>query len=165
MNCARVRRVLALLAGGDLPEKKARKLRVHLERCPGCRKEWDAYRAAFETVKGLAGAEEVRDWDEAEWRRMLWRITAASPEPRRNFFGLSPARALAVGLAFAAAVLGLNILTNRLAVGPPPRPSLQADARAGAPGNGQDVLTMTWVSPETGLKIVWFFNKNLTWED
>lgn len=29
----------------------------------------------------------------------------------------------------------------------------------------QDVLSMTFVSQETGLRIVWFFNKNFEWED
>ena len=39
MTCRGTNKYLPLLAGNELSRKKALKLKAHLERCPGCRKE------------------------------------------------------------------------------------------------------------------------------
>jgi hypothetical protein len=71
----------------------------------------------------------------------------------------------------AASALGALVGLAVLAVlfrgpGPVPSPietaSQPVEAAAGPPD--QDVVSMTMVSPETGLQIVWFFDKKFDYE-
>ncbi len=218
MNCRRARRSIPLLAGNDLPERKARQLRVHLERCEMCRKTLREYSAALRRVKELADRETAADWTEAEWQALTARTTSARIEKRPFIFSLFEPRLmtfLARGLAMvvAAVIIGLIFWNTVLKPRPNPvvptpayvrkpetappvlppnlqnkndrkepavlsqeRPIIVVQAReherpetrpkepAGAKKNNiQDVVSVTLVSQDTGLKVVWFLNRNFQW--
>jgi len=219
MNCRRIRRSIPLLAGNDLPERKARRLRAHLERCEMCRKDFRRYSAALRKVKELADRETTSEWMDTEWRALIARTTSARIEKRSfvsSVFEPKPMTALARGFTVAvpAVVIGL-VLWNTLSkpktspVGPTPAyvrrpeptppitPSTQQNqneekepdvrtlekpvlvARAPtaerpaphssesapeAKEGSQDVVSVTLVSQDTGLKVVWFLDKNFEWK-
>ncbi len=101
MNCRRIRRSIPLLAGNDLPERKARRLRVHLERCEMCRKDFRRYSAALRKVKELADRETTSEWTATEWRALMARTTSARIEKRpfvSSVFGPRPMTAPPAGL-------------------------------------------------------------------
>jgi len=219
MNCRRIRRSISLLVGNDLSERKARRLRVHLERCEICRNEFRLYSAALDKVKELADRETPPEWTDTEWQTLMARTISARVEKRplvSPVFGNRPLIALVRGLAVAVptVVIGL-LLWNTLSkpktgpVGPKPayarRPELippitaptqqnqneekepgvrtldkpvlvarasKAERPAPRPNkpaaaqkeSSQDVVSVTLVSQETGLKVVWFLDKNFEWK-
>jgi hypothetical protein len=218
MNCRRIRRSIPLLAGNDLPERKARRLRVHLERCEMCRKDFRRYSAALRKVKELADRETPPEWTATEWRALIARTTSARTEKRpfvSSVFGPRPMTALARGLAGAvpAVVIGLVLWNTVLKpksspVFPAPayvrkpepappilppalqnkndekepavrseeksitvaqaqeheRPATRPKEPAAAQKEAsQDVVSVTLVSQDSGLKVVWFLNRNFEW--
>jgi len=167
MTCQKAKKWLPLAAGGELPAKKARKLEAHVRKCAGCRQEAEEISAALIAAKGLARTETTGDWTDAEWRGMLKTITAGKVKVRSWPRRLVQSPAFAFGVALLAFAAGM-LLLNR----PGPAPSGQQPVALGGPSAaglkesaGQDVLSMTIVSQETGLKIVWFFNKNFEWKE
>jgi hypothetical protein len=98
---------------------------------------------------------------------MLSRVTSVKAEKRKTTWGLIQKPAFAFGLALLVFAAGLFLLNKR--------PPFKSEERPVSPGRsqrtaqqkpeGQDVLSMTIVSRETGLKIVWFFNKNFEWKE
>jgi hypothetical protein len=154
MTCRKVRKALPLLAGGDLPAGKEQKLLAHVGGCALCREELEEYRSALGRVRAAARAEGAGDWSEADWKTFMARVTEAQPEKRRMPFGVRPRWALASGFA---ALLVLAVLAIRVA-------DNGAGPGGAAPARGTDVLSVTMVSRETGLKVVWFFNKNFDWK-
>jgi anti-sigma factor RsiW len=169
MTCRRIKKYLPLLAGGELAQKKALKVTAHLESCSGCRQEAEEIKAALDAAKGMARIEAVRDWTDSEWRQMLRSVTAAGIERRHRAVGLVRKPAFAFGLALLIFAAGGLWLYKKLPGRPDGRDALQARTQTAAqrPGEsaGQEVLSMTIVSQETGLKIVWFFNKNFEWKE
>lgn len=219
MNCRRIRRSIPLLAGNDLPEREARRLRDHMERCEICRNEFRPYSAALQKFKELSDLETAPEWTGAEWRALMARTISARVEKRPFFslvFGNSPLPALVRGVAVAVpvVVIGLVLWNTVLKpksspVGPAPayvrrpeptppitaptqqnqneekepdvrtpeKPVLVARApKAGRPTPhphepaavakevSQDVVSVTLVSQDTGLKVVWFLDKNFEWK-
>jgi anti-sigma factor RsiW len=164
MRCRKVRQLIPLAAGGDLRPRQAMAVRAHIDACAGCRADLEDFRTAFAGIKAAAKAESVAAWNEGEWKAAVARAVAAAPEPK-------PQSGRSVGLAWAAAsvlgiVLGL-IVMGVLFRGPSPRPDTAAGTGGPllAAGTGeQDRLTMTLVSPETGLQIVWTLDKNFEWK-
>ncbi len=169
MTCRWTKKHLPLLAGNDLSQNKALKVKAHLERCPDCRKESEEIVAALAAAKGLARQEALRDWADAEWRQMLRFVTAADVERRPWTVRLVQKPAFAFGLALLIFAAGALWLEKRLPLRPEERGALQARSQTTAQrpeeSAGQDVLSLTIVSQETGLKIVWFFNKNFEWKE
>ena len=219
MNCRRIRRSIPLLAGNDISERKALRLRDHMERCEICRNEFRRYTAALSKVKELADRETPPKWTEAEWRALMARTISARVEKRpfvSPVFRIRPLEALVRGLAVAvpAVIIGLVLWNTVLKpksspVGPAPayvrrpeptppitaptqqnqneekepdvrtpeKPLLVARApkaerptphphepAAVAKEVSQDVVSVTLVSQDTGLKVVWFFDKNFEWK-
>jgi hypothetical protein len=80
MNCEKAKKNIPLLAGNDLPERKAQHLREHLEECEACQKELKEYEVAFASLKSFARDEE-RDWREAEWKSLMKKVMAKKPSP------------------------------------------------------------------------------------
>lgn len=154
MTCAKVKKSLPLLAGNDLPAKKARRLLAHIDGCPLCRKELDEYRAALGRVKASAREERVEDWSDLEWKSLLARVTAERTGKGRPVPGFRPRWAMASGLA---AVILLAVLTVVF------RNSVFRPGET-APASGPEVVSVTMVSQETGLQVVWFLNKNFEWK-
>lgn len=169
MTCRKVRKLIPLAAGDDLRPRPAAAVRAHVAACPACRAELESFRAALAGIRSVAKAEgAAADWTEHEWNALMARATAEArragqaPVPQaRPAFRPRWAAASALGALIGLAVLGV------LFRGPSPRPDTAAGSAKTlvAAGTGeQDKLTMTMVSPETGLQIVWILDKNFDWK-
>jgi len=58
----------------------------------------------------------------------------------------------------------LSVLFRGSVPGPARTASPAVPAALADPGRAQDVVTLTMVSPETGLQIVWFLDKNFDYK-
>lgn len=154
MTCRKVRKALPLMAGGDLPARKERNVQAHLERCARCRRELEEYRLALGRIKAAAGAEGAGDWSEAEWKALMARVTGTRPGKERAPVRVRPRWALASGLAAVAVLALLVVRITNTGLKPEGAP----------PAAGPDVVSVTMVSHETGLQVVWFFNRNFDWK-
>ena len=154
MTCRKVRKALPLMAGGDLAPRKAARVEAHLAACAGCRRELEEYQAAIGRVREAAREEGAANWTEGEWAALMARVAGGRPDRKPAAPAFRPRWALASGLA-AMAVLALLVIriTNN-----------GFKPEGAPPAAGPDVVSMTMVSQETGLKVVWFFNKNFDWK-
>jgi anti-sigma factor RsiW len=166
MTCRRTRKLIPLYAGDDLGPKLERAVRDHIGSCPGCRQELEEYRRAVSRIKAAAAAEASPDWGEGEWRALMARVAATGRAGRegekgRGKPGLFPRWAAA---SLLGAVIGIAVLSV-LFRDTTPRPKAGAVVPTLAEGGReQDVVSMTMISQETGLRIVWFFNRNFDWK-
>ncbi|HSA95961.1 MAG TPA: zf-HC2 domain-containing protein, partial [Acidobacteriota bacterium] len=152
----------------DLRPRQARAFRAHLEACPGCRKELEALRAALGAFRTAAVAERVPDWTEGEWKALMVRAVAGGRQEREKKDGIGRpalwprwAAASALGLVLGLAVLSVLFRTPGLG---PERTAANAALPSAAAAGGQDVVSVTMVSQETGLQVVWFFDKTFNYE-
>jgi len=167
MTCRKACKLMPLFAGDDLGPRRTRAVRAHVGACPACRRELGELREALSRFKAAATAESVPDWSEGEWKALMVRAaggTARDGEKKRAWGGhvLLPRWAAASALG---ALIGLAVLSV-LFRGPGPGPAERPDpplALADA-GRAQDVVSMTMVSQETGLQIVWFLDKNFDYK-
>jgi anti-sigma factor RsiW len=168
MTCRKVRKLMPLFAGDDLKPGLARAVRAHLDACPGCRAELEGLRAALAEVKSAAKAEGVPAWGEGQWMALMDRVAAEAKRAGSAPVGAGrrvprPSWAAASVLG---AVIGLAILSV-LFRGPSPRPErTQAESRIviASENPRQDRVSITMVSPETGLQVVWFLDKNFDYK-
>lgn len=169
MTCRKVRKLMPLFAGDDLGPRRTRAVRSHLDACPACRSELGELREALARIKAAAKEESVPDWSESEWKALMVRATGEIPVSRKEerSAGARVARPR-WAVASAAGVLVGFVILSVLFRGPVPGPG-----RTGSPavpsalteaGRAQDVVTLTMVSPETGLQIVWFLDKNFDYK-
>ncbi len=154
MTCRKVRKALPLMAGGDLSPRKTARVEAHVAGCASCRRELEEFRSALGRVRAAARAEGAAEWTEGEWKALMSRIAGGRPDRKPVSPALKPRWALASGLAAVAvlALLVIRITNNGFRPGGAP------------PAAGPDVVSMTMVSQETGLKVVWFFNRNFDWK-
>jgi hypothetical protein len=201
--------MVSLCTGGELSEKKARRLKKHLEVCSDCRETAEEFRAALSGYRAAVRQQEF-DWPEAEWKKLMHQITT-QPAPRPvTSFQLIPKRAWSYGVAALLMLAGLTAfvvlrtgLLRRVPVLPieilsstevqPSRPldfaeshfprlrqdvpflaqvdkprALESEtliAVSAGEKTLQDMLSMTLVSQETGLKVLWTFNRNFEWKE
>lgn len=153
MNCARVRKLLPLHAGGDLPPRRAARLEAHIEGCADCRRELESLKTARARLREAAAAEPLPGWSEAEWKALMVRAAAGRIERRPWAIWARPRLALAASTVGAALLAVALLVTGVFRTVPATAPGLAA-------GAAQDVLSVTLVSPDTGLQVVWVFNKN-----
>ena len=182
MNCRNVRKLLPLAAGGDLAGSRAAEVAAHLEGCPACRAELEVYRSSLKRIREFdSGAAAGASWDEADWtktvREAVRRGQAAGAV--RSKLVLRPAVLALAGLALVAVAAFVLVLSRP---SPQPRQVLQAGAvesprktpapidraltgaaPAAAPLS-QDVISATFVSQETGLRVIWFFDRKFDWK-
>ncbi len=207
MNCRRAWKMIPLFAGGELSDKKARRLGRHLEECVDCRKILGEFRDALAALRTAAQRDE-HDWPEAEWNSLMTQIKTEHPLRRAVSLGLSPIPAWAYGAAVLVLV-GLSLIFLRTMLFPPApvQPTEIVASTALQPGRSlefrdsqfsrlrrdipfkvqergqraaaqemviassaggktpQDMLSMTLVSQETGLKVHWTFNRNFEWKE
>lgn len=169
MTCRKIRRLLPLAAGDDLGPRRARAVRTHLEACPDCRRELEAFRAALEEAKAEARREAVPEWGGGEWRALMARVAdpAGERRPAESGAGRRLPRPRWAAASALGAVIGLAVLTFlfRAPVPGPERTTANAglSLEAAAPRE-QDVVSVTMVSPETGLQVVWFFDRNFDYK-
>ncbi|MBM3293656.1 MAG: hypothetical protein FJY82_03940 [Candidatus Aminicenantes bacterium] len=194
MNCRKASRFLALYVGDELGPRKERAVRAHLESCPRCRAEAEDYRVALERARMMTAAEAAPDWTDAEWRKMMASIVS-TPVEKRPFraFALKPA--LAAGafclvVLGTQAVIRHLLRTSEISTFPARQdeplgrlfsalPAFDSASLAAVEKVAglqdpafpvlafakQDVPALTMITPESGLKIVWFFNENLELEE
>ncbi len=169
MTCRRVRKLMPLFVGDDLRPGQAAAVRGHIDACPGCREEFEEFRAAMAGIKAAAKAEGAAEWREGEWDALMARVAR---ERKRGARAAAAGRGAPVfrpswaAASVLGAFLGLVVL-SLLFRGPSSR--LQTTRAGGekpvAAGAGkQDRLTMTLISPESGLQVVWIFDKNFNWK-
>ncbi|MDH4217477.1 MAG: hypothetical protein OEY18_02290 [Candidatus Aminicenantes bacterium] len=170
MRCKKIRHFLPLLAGSELPESKVSTVESHLDRCPLCQEEYEKYVLLVqETRKWLA--EDRMDWKEREWQEAVQNAVTGEL-PRRTSLVPWPFPKTWAFALMAGAMLLITILVVRPPfvekIGLKPRYLDVAKMEAVEASEGkeqQEVISMTMVSKETGLKIVWFFNKNFDLEE
>lgn len=171
MNCKKVQRRLPLMVGKDLSPSKISSIKAHLEKCPECQQEYDSYSLALEKTKEWL-EEDRPDWVEREWQQALQKavkekksvISPLAPWPFKKAWAFALMGVLAVGLT-----LLFVIKPFYLGEGIAPDPELFSRTQAQLLGSAfqesqQEVVKMTMVLPETGQKIVWFFDKNFELE-
>ena len=168
MTCRKIRQLVPLAAGGDLRPRQAAAFRAHVDACPECRRELEAFRKALGAIRGEARAAGGAAWGEGEWTALMSRVRegAAGERPRAADGAGTALRwrwaaASALGVLAASAILYMMFLP-----GPVPGRKTAPDGPGTVAGRAepQEVLTMTLVSPETGLQIVWFFDRNFDYE-
>ena len=171
MKCKKVRRLLPLMVGGDLRSSQISAVKAHLERCPGCQREYDAYILSLEKTKEWL-EKDRKDWEESEWQRAVQNaVTQRKPEVS-PFAPWPFQKAWAyVMMGVLAAALTLLLVVNPFNIGEEMTPDSGVYSRTQARLSGgsleesqQEVVRMTMILPETGQKIVWFFDKNFTLE-
>jgi hypothetical protein len=120
MKCEEAWTLLALRAGGDLPERDLERLGAHLESCAGCRPLGEELAASFAWTKAF-GAPPVSEADYAAMRREVWRrIEAGGAKPAAPFAGR---RLVLTAAGLFAAALAAVLLVRRA-----PRESTQVAA-------------------------------------
>jgi anti-sigma factor RsiW len=185
MTCRQAKRRIPLLAGGDLSPRRSRAVQRHLVSCPDCRKELEATAAALEEARALARREPGLDWSEPEWRTILARIVSEGTPKRRAGVRRRLKPALAVSLASAVVLAGITVVLRHSIFRPgesrpgpaietaqvrwpgSPVPGVEPEPASRTPKSipaGQDVVSVTLVSEETGLQVVWFFDRNFEWK-
>lgn len=159
MTCHRVRKLIPLSTGDDLRPRLARAVRAHIDACPACRRELEEFQEAMAGLKAAAKEEGVPDWSEGEWKTIMARVTVIALEARGQKGSFHTRRlwprwaaASALGVGIGLALLSV-IFRDRI-------PTKQEIAEVAEP----DVVSLTMVSQETGLQIVWFLDKNFDWK-
>lgn len=159
MKCKKARRLLPLAAGGDLAQPAADKVTAHLEGCEGCRRDYQANLQALQMSREWL-ARERKDWEEADWMRAIQRALQVDQAKPHLLASRYFKRGWAYAFLAAAAVMLCFLLIQ------PPFQKHRPEGRSQTqPAGGQEVISMTLVSEETGLKINWFFHKNFYWEE
>lgn len=171
MNCKKVRRWLPLMVGKDLSPSKISSIKAHLEKCPECQREFDSYSLALEKTKEWLERDR-KEWLESEWQRTVQKavkekksvISPLAPWPFKRAWAFALMGVLAVGLT-------LLFVMKPFYLGEWITPDSELLSRTQAQLLGsafqesqQEVVKMTMVLPETGQKIVWFFDKNFELE-
>jgi predicted anti-sigma-YlaC factor YlaD len=154
MTCRKAKKLIPLCAGDDLRPRLLAAVRAHVDSCPACRKELGEYRQALTRFKAAAKAASVPDWSEGEWQALAARFKPAAPTTRRPAFLAKPrwAAASVLGVFLGLAVLSLVFKDGNL--GP----------RETSPAGEPSVVSLTLVSQETGLQVVWFLDKKFEWK-
>jgi anti-sigma factor RsiW len=138
---------------------------AHLLTCGACRRELTALIESREAVRSLlsrAGA----SWREDAWSLGLSR--AAAEARRTSGWKPWPFRPVWAYALMALLAAGFTFMLTRPIPGPKDRPGAAAAAArvqpvretGAAASSGQDIVAVTLVSRETGLKVQWFFNRN-----
>jgi anti-sigma factor RsiW len=161
MNCKKIREKLPLMAGDDLSLKQARVVRSHLKECRECRQELERYTHPLgETRDWLS--QEIVSWEEAEWRQIVKK--AIQPRETRKIelapWPFRPVWAWLAMLLFTA-VISLVLLKPV----PSGKDILLQNFTAEEEFAGQQIVAVTLVSKESGIKINWFLNKNFNLEE
>ena len=157
MKCKKVHRLLPLMVGSDLPDKEKEKVKAHLQSCPKCKSEYESYLLSLQKTKEwLEKSQE--EWPEEEWQELIQKAIQEEefvPSFRLRWqFKRAWAYALLAGavVILSLFIIRFSIFRDKTGLGVKDEADLAIQ---------QESLSMTMVSQETGLKIVWFFNKNL----
>jgi hypothetical protein len=159
MKCRKVIDLIPLFAGSDLSEKMSQKVQRHLQNCRSCQQEYTEYQSILQQTREWLVLERT-DWEEPEWNRTV-QAAIEKGETKRSWLVPWPfKKGWAVVLMAASAIL-LSLLVLHPAV---VRDKPRKISRISAVEPFSDIMSMTLVSKETGLKINWFFHKELKLE-
>lgn len=123
MKCRRAGKMIPLYTGGEVSEKKARRIEKHIKECTECRIKAAEFKSILLEIRAATRGDE-RDWQEAEWKRLMTRIKTQPPPRRAVPFGMSPNPAWAYGiLAFLLLALSVILLRPRLFTPAPIQPA------------------------------------------
>ena len=161
MKCQKIGRLLPLLAGSELPESQISLVRAHIKECSRCQQEYGKYE--FLVAQTREWLEEGKiGWEEQEWQHIVRSVVDQGSKKKTSLVPWSFSRAWAYAL-----MAGVMLLLTVLVVRPPfvKQIGLTPKYIDSVEMEEQEVVSMTMVSKETGLKIVWFFNKNFNLEE
>lgn len=166
MKCRKVRRWLPLYIGRELSPRKIRVVTEHLKTCRDCRRECSHLDSAVDQTRHWLQQQD-QGWCEAAWQQALKRAIPEKPEPGRALrpWPFKPAVAYALMVCLAAALTLLIVRPAFIPSGSPREITQAVDiqdysALSATASDSQDVVAVTLVSRETGLKVQWFFNRN-----
>ena len=153
MTCRRIRKLLPLFVGGDLPVRQSRRVESHIARCDDCRRERGVYAESLRSARTWL-AESRQVWEEPAWRRALNLAVSAASPPARPWqpWPFRPVWAY-LSMAVLAAALTVWIVKPLPDAGDP-------EHLLAASSPDQDIVSMTLVSQESGLKVQWFLNRD-----
>jgi anti-sigma factor RsiW len=163
MNCRKAKKLIPLHAGDDLRPRLGRAVRAHIAACPACTKEIEEHRQALTRIKAAANAEGVPDWSEAAWRVLMIQARSSAPERKRPAVFARPRWAAASVLGTFLCLVVLSILFRSPALRPG-RTSGEVRTAVASENPRQDKVAVTLISPEAGLQVVWFLDKNFDWK-
>lgn len=171
MNCKKVQRWLPLMVGSDLSASKARAVQAHLAECPKCQREYDAFILSLEKMKEWLETDR-KEWDETEWKQAVQKATGEkgpalsplAPWPFKKGWAYAMMGVLVVALTMIFVIKPFHVEETVLDSDIFARTQAQLFGSAFEESQ-QEVVRMTMVLPETGQKIVWFFDKNFELED
>lgn len=161
MKCHKIRRLLPLMAGSELPESQAPMVKSHLEGCPRCREEYETYVFLIGRTRKWF-AEDRIGWKDEEWEQTVRSVVNQASAKKKSLVPWPFPKAWAY-----AVMAGVMLLATTLIVRPPFVEQFGLAPRSGSEVRmeKQEVISMTMVSKETGLKIVWILNKNFNLEE
>jgi hypothetical protein len=113
-----------------------------------------------------AAREEERDWPEDEWRTLVDKAASQRPELQLAPPAPSPRFAwrYATQIVFFIGLAALFFWDVRPKPSGPPVFENVVSA-VDEKSRSQDVISMTLVSQESGLRVHWYFNKNFDWKE
>lgn len=171
MNCKRIRKYLPLYLGTDLTPKKAEAARAHLDTCAECQREYEKYLRSLKLARNWLSESQV-EWREGEWSRTVQKVTSEKTKILAGFAPWPFKKGWAFALMGAVVVMLIFFVTRPLFLGledfrgqttlAKRYPQQQENA---AIKSSQEVVSMTMVSKETGLKVIWILNKNFNLEE
>jgi hypothetical protein len=157
------------MVGSEISQPKILAIKAHLRLCPECRGEYDSFIVSLEKTKEWLAKERI-GWEEREWQEAVQkateqgesRVSSLAPWPFKK------AWAYAMMAVFAFLLCLFIVRPSLIKQKAEPESGMIAELRQEPEKmkqeSQQDIITMTLVSHETGLRIVWFFNKNFDLE-
>lgn len=171
MNCKRIRKYLPLYIGTDLSSKKEEAVKLHLDTCGECQKEYEVYLRSIEIAREWL-SESAVTWEEREWRQIVQKVRAKQSTSLSGFAPWPFKKGWAYAAMAAVMIVVVIFVTQPLYLGVEDFPDetvlsrYQSQHETGALlKSPQDVVSMTMVSKDTGLKVVWILNKNFNLEE
>ena len=161
MKCHKIRRLLPLLAGSELPESQIPSVLTHMEECSRCQREYEKYAFLVGQTREWLSEHKI-GWEEQEWQQTIRSVLNQVPQRKTALIPWPFPKTWAYAL-----MAGVMLLLTTLIIRPPfvKQIGLTPKYVDAAEMEEQEVFSMTMVSKETGLKIVWFFNKNFNLEE
>lgn len=160
MKCKRTLKYLPLYVGEDLSSKKEEAVRLHLDTCDECQKEYEVYVRSVRTAKEWLGESGVT-WGEGEWRRTVQNVTAEKSKSLPGFAPWPFKKEWAIAVMAVVILVVIFFITRPLYLSIEDFPGQTVLSKR----HPQDVVSMTMVSKDTGLKVVWILNKNFNLEE
>lgn len=161
MNCKKVRRLLPLMVGSEIPQSKFQALKAHLEKCPRCQHEYNSCIQSFKKTKEWLTKDKM-DWEETEWQQAVRNAIREKPHKVLPLVPWPFRKAWAYALMAVFTVVFTFLIIRPSFIKEELEPGTEVLAEN---ESKQNVISMIMVSKETGLKIVWFFNKNFELEE